>query len=233
MSNRERWIIYPLLFLALGAALRTRLLPSFTNLEAETAVIDRLQSANFTELKGQRIEVDGLICDRLQVNSSLVVVAPDGKPRLVLTTGEHGDHTEGELFLLGEEGQFLAALRTNQSGAGLIQLNDAEGSVRMFATESLGGGALVTMGGDQQPLVALEHNMQGDGAVVRYKDGKRYAMMARLIDDVMPLQAPPVTPLPDTGAEGEDDAGEVGGEEATDTDASGDVPSEDPADADS
>jgi hypothetical protein len=71
MSTRERWIVYPLLFLALGAALRDKML--------------------------NKIEVSRLQCDWLQVNGlatcegqsvcrELIVAGPTGRPAVVAGT---------------------------------------------------------------------------------------------------------------------------------------------------
>src|SRR5262245_52781497 len=64
MSNRERWVIYPLLFLAIGISMRNGV---------------ELQS------NSQEIESQILRC------RSLEVIGTDGKRRVSLGTTEHGD----------------------------------------------------------------------------------------------------------------------------------------------
>jgi hypothetical protein len=72
MSTRERWIVYPLLFLALGAALRDK-------------VIAKIE---IPRLKCGQLEVDGparceLVECRQSVCGGLAVIGPDGQPAVV------------------------------------------------------------------------------------------------------------------------------------------------------
>jgi hypothetical protein len=91
MSNRERWIVYPLLFLSIGLGLRK---------------FD-LQEAN---QEGPTAEVDTLRCKTLEI------LAADGKPRLSIGTNNLG---EALLETSTAGGKPLARINSNASGAAL------------------------------------------------------------------------------------------------------------------
>src|SRR5262249_42778270 len=64
MSDRERWIVFPLLLLAIGLALRN-------NLEVQD--------------EGQTAEADVIRCRALEV------LGPEGKPTVTITSSSKGD----------------------------------------------------------------------------------------------------------------------------------------------
>ena len=65
MSNRERWILYPLLVLALGASLRTQVLPIFKRLTA------------------MEFSANQISCDTLEVSKSILLRGDHCKARIV------------------------------------------------------------------------------------------------------------------------------------------------------
>ena len=91
MSNRERWVVYPLLFLSIGLGLRK---------------FD-LQEAN---QEGPTAGVDTLRCKTLEI------VAADGKPRMSIGTNALGDAL---LETSTADGKPLARISSNASGAAL------------------------------------------------------------------------------------------------------------------
>ncbi|MBN1854986.1 MAG: hypothetical protein JW829_19790 [Pirellulales bacterium] len=60
MSEHERWVVYPLLFLALGVALRDKLLK---RVDTDSMVADRV-------VVSPALNADTVICRRLEVQSS-------------------------------------------------------------------------------------------------------------------------------------------------------------------
>jgi hypothetical protein len=92
MSNRERWVVYPLLFLSIGLGLRN-------GIDLQEALQD-----------GHAAEVELLRC------KSLEVVAADGKPRITLGTSSQG---EASLETAGADGKALVRISSNASGASL------------------------------------------------------------------------------------------------------------------
>jgi len=93
MSQRERWVVYPLLFLALGLALRDKLVPP-KSLTAGMIWCDQL------EVLGQAD------CHQLTVHDAA------GNPRVRLTTLDHG----GRLELDAREGQTTLVLGADDDG---------------------------------------------------------------------------------------------------------------------
>ncbi len=84
MNDRERWIIYPLLFLALGSAVVDKLMPrdaTFATLECEALVISN------DPLQRRRLEID---------------------PQGITALAENGSQ-ESIGFRLGANGQLVAA----------------------------------------------------------------------------------------------------------------------------
>jgi hypothetical protein len=120
MSNRERWIVYPLLFLALGFSLKARF-------EGDP-----------------RIECEQLACRTIFVRDA------DGKPRIVLgaevtsensTDKETPSHRHGGIIeLLGDDGKSLAQITATENG-GRFEAVDSQGTRRAaLAHEPSGSG---------------------------------------------------------------------------------------------
>jgi hypothetical protein len=75
MSTRERWIVYPLLFLALGTALRPKLAPTF---EAS------IMQVTSDDVKSRKLTADRVTC------RSLTIVDDQQRPRLELVGNRDG-----------------------------------------------------------------------------------------------------------------------------------------------
>jgi len=97
MSNRERWIVYPLLFMSLGFSLFSGIAQ-----QEKSALQERAHEAH------GNLEVGVLRCKTLEI------VTPDGKPRWALGTTAAG---EGSLDLIGKDSALEAQLQGNSSGA--------------------------------------------------------------------------------------------------------------------
>jgi hypothetical protein len=97
MSNRERWIVYPLLFMSLGMSLTNGL-----DRQEKSALQERAPD------KHGNFEVGTLRC------KSLEIAAPDGTPRWALGTTAAG---EGSLDLMAKDNTLDAQLQGNSSGA--------------------------------------------------------------------------------------------------------------------
>ncbi len=75
MSTRERWIVYPLLFLALGIELRDKMVPCS---QIQTAEVMAKQ------IRCEQLQVGQIFCDRVEAGQSvcrsLAIAGPDGQP---------------------------------------------------------------------------------------------------------------------------------------------------------
>ena len=80
MSSRERWIVYPLLFLTLGIVMRDKILPpthflaneiTANKIHCDQLQVDRVVAAH-------ELGVGSIRCD------DLVVVGPNGRPAVLI-----------------------------------------------------------------------------------------------------------------------------------------------------
>jgi hypothetical protein len=89
MSTRERWIVYPLLFLTLGIALREKATYPHQFRAAEIAA---------QQIQCERLLAGGILCEQEQITQtarvrqivcdSLVVNGPSGRPAIQLQSAE-------------------------------------------------------------------------------------------------------------------------------------------------
>ncbi len=209
MSNRERWIIYPLLFLSLGASIRTHVFPVFDQLYAGDLRVQNVKTTN-------RIS-----CRTLEVTESILLRGADGKARIVLSDASN---RSGQIHILGQDGKSVIAMgASKKSGSGEIAVFDGAGEIRVRMASVQGGGALATFGTEGKPLVFLEHNGKDTGTVVRYdREGHRYGMLGLRLPD----PPPPAEEVVDPATTNADSASE---KEATTEEANDQPSSDDPS----
>jgi len=82
MTSRERWILYPLLFLTLGIALRDKVLPRTVPLAADTIICNHLEAGDAKCSQLQLTKHGGRDAIRLET------VSGDGKIRIFTRNGE-------------------------------------------------------------------------------------------------------------------------------------------------
>jgi hypothetical protein len=105
MSDRERWIVYPLLLLAIGLALRNGV---------------------ETPDEGHGAEVDVVRCKALEV------MGPEGKPTVTITTSDKGD---GMVETGNANGKLQSRLSANPSGGALQLLDSEDQIYAMVGHE--------------------------------------------------------------------------------------------------
>jgi hypothetical protein len=131
MSTRERWIVYPLLFLALGAALRDKFVGS-RDLRAGAVTCGELR-------------VGRLLCDRLE--SGQVSVLELHGAHLVCDRVESGQSECRQLIVKGPNGQpVVGALADSRSGNGMIETVSATGMPLVEIASANGAGNVVVTG---------------------------------------------------------------------------------------
>jgi hypothetical protein len=96
MSDRERWIVYPLLFLAIGLALRN--------------------NVDMQDEQGGAADLNQIRCKTLEV------IGPDGQPKVTLAADDNGD---GVVETTAANGAVMMKMGSNPSGADLT-LFDAD-----------------------------------------------------------------------------------------------------------
>jgi hypothetical protein len=105
MSTRERWIVYPLLFMTLGIAMRDKVVPP-------------AQLGNFR----LQFEAGEISCDRLQCHT-LLVNGPNGQP--VVAAGADATSRAGTVETFAANGMPLVRLFSNAAGGVVATLGRA------------------------------------------------------------------------------------------------------------
>jgi hypothetical protein len=156
MSTRERWIVYPLLFLALGTALRPKLAPTF---EASIMQVtsDEVKSRELTanrvtsdDVKSRKLTADRVTC------RSLTIVDGQKRPRIELVV--HAHTGDGEVRLVNNDGVPVVSLQSDaQTRAGLIETrsNDGRAQTALWSTES--GGEVVAFDRGPTQTISIGH----------------------------------------------------------------------------
>ncbi|MBX7164771.1 MAG: hypothetical protein K1X74_00360 [Pirellulales bacterium] len=207
MSNRERWILYPLLFLALGSSLRDKLLQ-----RVDTRVVVG-QELQVSQAKVKDLGASGTIaCDQLLVRKAIELHGAQGEAAVQIVVEPEG----GGIYLRNAAGKEVLALGVDdKTGVGVLQTKDEQSHPRVTIAGIGGGGAIVTAAGEHQHLLALEHDGQGNGVISIYDaEGRRYVVLRA---GPMPeIRAPEeAQPLSEPASSGDQPAGgEASGEDA-------------------
>jgi hypothetical protein len=172
MSDRERWIVYPLLFLTLGIALRNQFFPT--------------RRFGAVDLRAGEISVHQIVCDELVVRDKFQSDRADchflnvvnGRGRPLVTAGEE-----------------------TSSGAGLIQTSDSRGMPLVQIRPSSGGGMVTAFGQQGNVLVELGHEERNFGVFVQFPrlGSATFPITPQLrlqIHPVKPPSGPKATPAP-------------------------------------
>jgi hypothetical protein len=130
MSTRERWIVYPLLFLTLGIVMRDKIIPrghlQTNEVTAERIHCGRLQVDQVASAGG--IAVGSLQCGQELVAGKLrcgelVIVGPNGRSTVVV--GTDSKTKGGSIATLSPNGVPLVLLQPTDSG-GVIFASDVK-----------------------------------------------------------------------------------------------------------
>ena len=206
MSDRERWTIYPLLLLALGAALKDKAMPPKT-LEVNELKCNQLQ-ANKAEIQLAKVNLATMAtatvnhfqatdCHSQLVQArNLRIVGSDGSLRVLI--GEIETSHGGGIQVYGEGEHPILSASSEPSGAsGTVQVFTSDGKRRVALSSGDGGGVVSTYTDDNQLLVRVMYDRKHSGVVfTRDQDGQ----LRLLLGVPFPLseQAPaPGTAQPD------------------------------------
>lgn len=127
MSTRERWIVYPLLFLAIGLGLRNKLFPpSHFGGRSETVI-------KAAEIDAKRIRCGDFQTDRALIGQTkcreLIVFGPSGRPAIIAATD--GRSQNGMLETFAADGRPLVQLRSTEAG-GVVVTFGSNGRIVVF-----------------------------------------------------------------------------------------------------
>jgi hypothetical protein len=210
MSNRERWTVYPLLFLALGVSLRDKITDS---VEVRSITCEDLAVMGRDGKTQVRLFVHGPQSGRLIVfgqngnaaislgtnedgsSGQLAVYSADGKPQIVAKSVGQA----GAIETLTSTGVPQVILSSNKAvGSGSIETRSAAGAPQVVLNSSNRGGLVTTIDNEKNLFLSLGHDAQASGLFAF--DAKKG------VSSTLPLlhQAPPK----DTPSDGGVDSGQ-------------------------
>lgn len=155
MSNRERWIVYPILFFSLAVALRANLL-----LQWMTPAHEQLAQS----VEGQ-LAVGQLVCDSVIVRQTMQLGDGETDPLVVLGKLDSG---RGALWFNTPEGERALTMTTDEAGGGAIQVDSAAEDNRVMLSTS----GLDIFGAEHQPLAVFGRRPDGTGGLAILLNGE-------------------------------------------------------------
>ncbi len=182
MSDRERWIVYPLLFLALGLNLRDKItgtLRRLVLLDGKAAALDFENGV----LRVPRIDADVVHCHHVDIRD------PQGKPLVQLKglevpTGEGVKKNSGAVSIHGQDGREIIVLRAHHAlrGEFVQQQSDGEPVKLVFKVTEVreDGGLLEIYNGEKTLSLVLAHHLYESGLFAR-NSARQLARLSRVI----------------------------------------------------
>jgi hypothetical protein len=135
MSTRERWVVYPLLFLTLGIALRDKVIPPAKlgnrgmRLEAATITTPRIRC--------NELQVGEVVCDRVDAKQSecrtMLVKNADNRP--VVVVGSDNKNRAGLLETFTANGMRQVRLLSSDVG-GMVTTIERGGKLALILGDS-------------------------------------------------------------------------------------------------
>jgi hypothetical protein len=170
MSERERWMIYPLLFLSLGISLRSKITSS---LDLREISCNTLRCDHVIGRDGES-GCKTVLCDHILGGDAnfqrLSVLNNAGKPRLVLSTEGAKAGGGGALALLSTDGKPELLLRALPQG-GVVEVASSSGLVQVLLGVAQLGGFMQLRSSTDVPQVVLE--VAQPGGVIATIDSER------------------------------------------------------------
>ena len=199
MSTRERWIVYPLLFLTLGIAMRNQFLPT-----------KRMGAVDFMagELSAQTIRCDNLVVMQDQKCNNLQFSSAHGD-RLISnyvqsTQSRTGEAEFRQLAVTDEQTKPLIIMQENQNTkSGVIQTMTADGAPQVLIHSNGNSGVVAAIGHLGQVVVEMGHEGNAYGVFAQTLHGGPPFMLTPpkfyQAAPAVPKRSP--VPVPDTPPE--------------------------------
>jgi hypothetical protein len=158
MSTRERWIVYPLLFLALGTAIKPKLVPAERVTCRNLEVVDE-------ELQ-PRISLTASTAD----DGEIRIIHRSGQPAVLLKSDAKTQ--AGSIKTLGSNGQVQTAMVTSAAGEGELRINNRGGKpvVVLKADAATRSGLIETLNDEGRVQTAMMSSATG-GEVAAFDIG--------------------------------------------------------------
>lgn len=231
MTERDRWIIYPLLFLAIGLSLYARFFPA-NRLRARSMQCDEI-SCRHVRILGASGREEASLNERGLLAHGVRVTAPGGEQRIILSTLPPD---VGRVEVLGAKGEPLVVLGSDpDSKVGEVALFGEQELPVAVLTAERGGGSLATFTDGGTRLVYVTHNNEGAGTIVSFDlEGKPHFYLTASQREAAPDQPSNDVDKPDDAPAEKNDATPPGekapqGEEAGGDSSEGDARAVPPA----
>lgn len=153
MSSRERWTIYPLLLLAIGMGIKTRV----SGIENAPSI-----SCNSLTINGE----DGKPVVRVHANTArqgqIEFYSPQGQ--LMLVAGTAHDGKAGQFVILNDNGKPQVEIGSD-GHAGLLQTCGPDGLPQTMLRSSERGGSVVALRNDRKLIMMMGHDNTESGVL--------------------------------------------------------------------
>jgi hypothetical protein len=176
MSTRERWIVYPLLFLTLGIAMRNQFLPTkrFGAMDLKAADI----TAQTIHCNNLEVMQDGIIRNNLGVAQEIQFQRARGNAiRADYSESLHSKSVEAEchnMILADEQDKPLIIMQEDKNTkTGMIQTVRSDGAPQVQIRSNDTGGIVTAVGHQGQVLVAMGHEGQTFGVFAQFPQSGR------------------------------------------------------------
>jgi len=174
MSDRERWIVYPLLFLALGVSLRdkfTRSIDGLMFLNGKSMQMDLQRGV----IRAQELDVNRIRCGKLRVEAGpkrpLVVLQGASVP----TKGDVS-RLSGAISVYGQDGKEIIVLRANHAlkGKFIRKSRPGDSDKMVFNVQEVQeeGGMIEVFDGQKLLSLVLAHPVGESGLFAKNRQGQ-------------------------------------------------------------
>jgi hypothetical protein len=207
MSTRERWIVYPLLFLTLGIAMRNQFLPT----KMLGAVDFRAGELNAQTIRCNNLEVaqDALVHNNLAVQQDLHFQRASGNA-LRTDYAESGisrsREAEAKKIVVSDDRDkpVILLVADPNAKAGLIQTMTAGGALQIQIRTNETGGIVTAVGQSGQSLVGMGFEGNAFGVFAQTSPSGKPFLLTPMPQDPLPAipDLAPISP-PKTAPDGE------------------------------
>lgn len=182
MSDRERWIVYPLLFLALGVALRdkfTRSIDGLMFLGGKAVQMDLERGV----IRARELDVNLVRCGAVRVEAGpkhpLVVLQA-----AAVRTKDGTSRPSGAISVYGQDGKEIIVLRANHALKGKFVRKSRPGDqdALVFDVQEVkeDGGMIEVFDGEKVLSLVLAHPVRESGLFAKNRKGQ-LARLSRVI----------------------------------------------------
>jgi len=173
MSDQERWIVYPLLLLALGVAMRDKITGTISDVRAisgEQAQLDLRQgAAQFDQLQTRILHSEAAALEELRCKRIIAETIHAGS---ITPLGDSNLQVDAKVHCRGLQVRGPRGTVLVEKGGGRIVLLGKDGTAQAQLAASEEGGLLSLVNSDRPFTLALEHFDQGSGLALRTPGGR-------------------------------------------------------------